>query len=66
MDSPGNCVSCPTDKAICYGGKNIGPKPGYWRRTNTTSNFITCLYKPACLGIVPPENNPLGSCAHSY
>lgn len=58
MTGPGNCDKCPTEKAVCYGGSNVGPKAGYWRRNNYTSDFIKCLYEPACLGMVAPENNP--------
>ena len=52
MKSPGNCLDCPTTKAQCYGGSNIGPKAGYWRKNNYTSTFIACLYTAACLGMV--------------
>ncbi|CDW90223.1 UNKNOWN [Stylonychia lemnae] len=30
--SPGQCQECPTDKAVCLGGSNIGPQPNYWRK----------------------------------
>eukprot|EP00347_Sterkiella_histriomuscorum_P001991 403369895 len=66
MKSPGNCVTCPTTKAVCYGGSNIGPKPGYWRKNNYTSTFIKCLYTEACLGMVAPDYNPIGSCFDGY
>lgn len=69
MDSPGDCIPCPTDRAYCEGGKNIGPKPGYWRRTNTSGNFIQCINKAACLGwypLTPNEFYPLGKCAEGY
>eukprot|EP00347_Sterkiella_histriomuscorum_P007237 403349735 len=66
MTSPGSCQSCPTEKANCYGGSNIGPKPGYWRKNNVTSNFIQCSYPPACLGMIPPRNNPRGTCEEGY
>ncbi|CDW87056.1 UNKNOWN [Stylonychia lemnae] len=66
MDQPGECQTCPTDKARCYGGTNIGPKPGYWRKNNVTSYFIQCLYLPACLGMVPPQDDPKGSCFIGY
>ena len=35
-----DCKECPTDKAICNGGSDIGPKAGYWRSSNTSDNFI--------------------------
>ncbi|CDW71354.1 UNKNOWN [Stylonychia lemnae] len=66
MTKPGDCATCPLDKAVCNGGQNIGPKQGYWRRSNSSSTFIRCLYEAACLGMVEPENNPMGSCAEGY
>jgi hypothetical protein len=51
MDKPGECKKCPTELAICYGGSFIGPKPGYWRKSNATFNFIYCVNPNACLGI---------------
>ena len=46
MDEPGECKACPSDRAICNGGKDIGPLPGYWRKNNKTDNFIGCLHRP--------------------
>ena len=66
MTKPGTCDECPSEKAVCYGGSNVGPKPGYWRKSNVTSVFIKCLYEPACLGMIPPENDPQGSCYEGY
>ncbi|CDW79375.1 UNKNOWN [Stylonychia lemnae] len=40
QSSPGQCLSCPTDKAICLGGADIGPLPEYWRKNNKTDVFI--------------------------
>lgn len=31
QDTPGDCLACQTNKMYCYGGSDIGPKPGYWR-----------------------------------
>jgi hypothetical protein len=59
---PGNCKTCPKDKAYCLGGANIGPKPNYWRKSNLTDNFIECLNTRACLGFVEPSWNPKGQC----
>mmetsp|Transcript_32875 Transcript_32875/g.37654 ORF Transcript_32875/g.37654 Transcript_32875/m.37654 type:complete len:200 (-) Transcript_32875:14-613(-) len=50
----------------CYGGSNVGPKPGYWRSSLTSDNFIACLYSSACLGYVSPSNNKLGECFTGY
>ena len=43
QDTPGICETCPTDIAFCYGGANIGPRPGYWRKNNESSVFIKCI-----------------------
>eukprot|EP00347_Sterkiella_histriomuscorum_P023840 403333206 len=66
QNSPGTCKSCPTDKAVCLGGSDIGPKPFYWRKNNHTDNFIQCLRAQSCLGMVYPEKNPMGSCQYGY
>ena len=60
LDEPGDCLECPTDRAYCLGGSDIGPKPGYWRSSTTSSDFIECLYSPSCLGMVEPNLDPLG------
>lgn len=49
----------------CYGGSDVGPKAGYWRSSNTTDNFISCLYSSACLGNIEP-NNYTGECFTGY
>eukprot|EP00347_Sterkiella_histriomuscorum_P003642 403363507 len=64
--SPGDCEDCPTQKAFCLGGAVFGPKPGYWRKSNVTSTIVQCSYQPACLGMVEPNNNPIGDCAEGY
>ncbi|CDW79966.1 UNKNOWN [Stylonychia lemnae] len=70
MVSPGECSPCPIERAFCEGGANLGPRPGYWRRTNTSSNFIKCMNPPACLGWFPNYKDgiyePLGQCAKGY
>eukprot|EP00347_Sterkiella_histriomuscorum_P017498 403349122 len=66
MFEPGDCIKCPTDVAICLGGNKIGPQPGFWRKTNSTDRFIECFNYDACLGMLPPENNPLGVCSDGY
>ncbi|CDW85655.1 UNKNOWN [Stylonychia lemnae] len=66
MTEPGECKSCPSDKALCSGGSNIGPKPGFWRKSNSSSLFIQCLYEPACLGMIEPNYDPIGSCNIGY
>lgn len=66
MTSPGDCTACPTQKATCVKGSQIGPNPGYWRKNNITSTFVKCLNTNACLGMVPPTYDPLGDCADGY
>jgi len=66
MKEPGDCVPCPSDKAECSGGTDIGPKAGYWRPSNTSSNFLRCPNPDVCLGWVDPTWNPLGECATGY
>ncbi|CDW88933.1 UNKNOWN [Stylonychia lemnae] len=66
MFEPGECIKCPNDVAICLGGNQVGPKPGIWRKTNSTDRFFECFYRDACLGMLPPLNNPLGVCAQGY
>ena len=44
----------------------MGPIEGYWRSSNQSSNFIACLYKPACLGMISPDFNPQGTCDAGY
>ncbi|CDW91246.1 UNKNOWN [Stylonychia lemnae] len=62
MQAPGDCISCPIDRAICTGGTTIGPLPGFWRGSNISQKFEKCLYLPACLGMVSPNLNPIGEC----
>lgn len=50
----------------CKGGSDIGPKPGYWRSSTDTDNFIQCLFTAACLGYEEPDNNNLGECFTGY
>ncbi|CDW91326.1 UNKNOWN [Stylonychia lemnae] len=66
MIEPGSCDICPTEKAICNGGAKIGPLPGFWRSSNQSQNFMLCLLEQACLGMIPPLNNPLGECLLGY
>ena len=64
--SPGSWKGCQTSKMYCKGGSDIGPKPGYWRSSLISDNFITWLYPGACLGYVSPSNNKLGECFEGY
>jgi hypothetical protein len=58
MTEPGECEPCPDTKASCYGGTNVGPKSGYWRKSNYTANFLKCYNSDACLGMIPPDYDP--------
>ena len=64
--SPGNCKSCQTQKMYCKGGSDVGPKPGYWRSSLSSDNFISWLYSGAWLGYVSPSNNKLGEWFTGY
>ena len=66
MTEPGYCLPCDTDVSYCYGGSNIGPKAGYWRRSNTTDEFIKCLNQEACLGMQTSQSDPQGECLSGY
>ena len=66
QSSPGSCKDWQKQKMYWYGGSDIGPKPGYWRSSVTTDNFIACLYSAAWLGYVSPSNNNLGECFTGY
>ena len=56
MNSSGTWKTCQASKMYWYGGSDVGPKPGYWRSSNTTDNFISCLYSSAWLGNILPNN----------
>eukprot|EP00347_Sterkiella_histriomuscorum_P012942 403366626 len=66
QNSPGSCKTCPYDKAICSGGSKIYPLPGYWRKSNTTSTIIACMYLQACLGTQNEQQSAQGECALGY
>ena len=40
---PSSCRGCAPENFYCYGGANITPKPGYWRRDYLSTNIIKCL-----------------------
>ena len=66
MREPGYCLPCNNDVSYCYGGSNIGPKAGYWRKSNKTDEFIKCLNEEACLGMQTNQSNPQGECLKGY
>jgi len=64
---PGQCEPCPEEYAICYHGLYVGPKKGYWRKSNDTENFLQCLNEEACLPISPDNGySATGECAAGY
>jgi predicted outer membrane repeat protein len=66
MSTPGSWKEWQTSKMYWKGGSDVGPKPGYWRSSNTSDNFISCLYSSACLGYVYPDYNNLGEWFTGY
>ncbi len=39
---PSSCKTCSQENFFCYGGFNVTPKSGYWRRSYKSTNFIKC------------------------
>lgn len=60
--SDNSCEQCP-DGAVCYGGAQVFPLPGYWRSSNVSTTFYAC--SRACLGS-PSRSHPLGECEQGY
>jgi len=65
------CKPCPSGKAICEGGKDVGPDVNYWRKSNTTYTFLRCLTDGACIGMyvnttIKLGYNATGNCAEGY
>ena len=55
---PGSCKACPSTRASCNGGANIGPMKGYWRSGVNSDNFIACLFFGACEGMKEDGTSP--------
>ena len=64
--SPGSWKPCQAWRMFCHGGSDVGPKPGFWRSSNVSDNFIQWLYPGAWLGYVQPSNNSLGEWFTGY
>lgn len=45
---PTACKSCDPN-AKCYGGNVVAPLSGYWRSSNTSSDFVACPRPSSCL-----------------
>jgi hypothetical protein len=41
----------------------MGPSPGFFRKSNTSTDFVTCPNPAACLDIKGPDFNPSGTCS---
>lgn len=50
------CNKCP-ENSDCPGGYLIYPKPGFYRKTNYSTNVIACINQEACLGGIPLANS---------
>ena len=64
ISNPTDCRPCPHN-AICFGGKQIGPKAGFWRSGPHSLEFFSCLNSAACLGAVE-RTEFKGRCAPDY
>ena len=64
--TPTDWLTCNTERSIWLGGAQIGPKPGYWRNSNTTDVFQVWYKSSAWLGMTAPTYNPKGDCDTGY
>ena len=51
------CKVCNPDSHMCLGGSKVGPRPGYWRKSNVTNKFFKCPNPEACIGYTTPAPN---------
>jgi hypothetical protein len=42
------CKSCPSEFAVCLGGNRVYPRPGFWRSSSISEDFIQCRNLKAC------------------
>ena len=63
--SPTSCLTCHPN-ADCFGGSTVSPKPGYWRSSQTSLQFLRCYTPSACTGSSPDDFNPQGHCYPGY
>ncbi|CDW73329.1 UNKNOWN [Stylonychia lemnae] len=59
MREPGSCAICPTEKAVCLGGANIGPLPGYWRKKVIEALCVLIVKKVTLEIMIINVNNAL-------
>ena len=69
-NSSQSCRPCMLN-AICLGGDNISPKPGFWRASNKSTLITECPVSDSCLGlskqnISNPENLIKGECLEGH
>jgi len=58
------CSACPSE-ATCEGGADMYPNSGYWRSSELTDVFFSCLLESACLGS-ENETSKTGVCEDGY
>ena len=63
--SPTSCLTCPSN-AHCFGGNKVSPKPGYWRSSESSLQFLRCYTPSACTGSSQGDFNPQGHCYSGY
>jgi hypothetical protein len=54
---PSKCEPCKYTQSICTGGRRIGPRPGFWRKSENTSIFSKCFNADACVGLFMDVGN---------
>ncbi|TNV74918.1 hypothetical protein FGO68_gene11958 [Halteria grandinella] len=62
---PTTCKPCQLQYSYCLGGANVYPRPGYWRSSRLSENFMQCLNPASCLGGLITQD-PLGTCGEGY
>lgn len=60
------CQTCPGSRMHCLGGKNIGPKAGYWMPDKADSEIYKCYRPKSCKGVDPIVFKFEDQCANGY
>ncbi|TNV74916.1 hypothetical protein FGO68_gene4333 [Halteria grandinella] len=63
---PYSCKDCQSQYSECLGGFQVFPLAGYWRSSNISESFYSCLFKEACLGQNNQTDTFMGQCAEGY
>ena len=50
------CIKCP-ENSECPGGNLIYPKPGFYKKTNYSTNVVACVNQEACFGVILSANS---------